>query len=236
MAIPYTRQFKPGDRGADVEAVGRALARSKTPGNTSLLRFAAYPRPVRRIWGTRKQHDLRRFKKRQGLKVDGAYTKAAHEKLEPFFDAKARKLMASYEPPAQDVHWTKLLASMRALDAHTRGYRLGAGHGVKLSSLSPGDSYDCSSSTAKVLYDAGLFPEEYAWVSGKFARSYGQPGKGKLFTVYANDGHVWLRLHRSRWWRFDTSPHSSSDTRSGPRLRYTPRFTFGFSARHWSGT
>lgn len=235
--VRYTREFHYGDKGPDVEGVGRALARSHTRGNTGYFAFIAFPKRIRQGWGKRKQADLKRFKRKHGLRVDSVYTKQAHEKLSPYFDSKARKLMEQYHPPLPESerHWQRLYAAMSELNAHTRGYVYGAGHGVRLDNLSPHDSFDCSSSTSYVLHKAGLFPHEYAWVSGEFASSYGLPGQGKYFTIYANGGHVWIRLHRSRWWRFDTSPNEPNDNRSGPRFRLWPRFTFGFYARHFPG-
>ena len=92
---------------------------------------------------------------------------------------------------------------------------------------------DCSSSTSKALYDAGLFEgRDYAIVSGSFDL-WGAPGKGRTFSVYYNGDHVWIRLHRTKWWRFDTSPHG--DGGRGPRLRMLPRFTRGFAVRHFPG-
>lgn len=239
MAVPYTRQFRYGDRGPDVEGVGRALARSRTKGNTSWLAFTTFPKRIRRTWGKRKQADLRRFKKAHGLKADFAYTKEAHAKLSPFFDAKARRLMGEYDPPPPPggEHWIKLVAAMKDLDAHTSAYVFGGGHGVRLDQLTARDHFDCSSSTSWVLHRAGLFPPEYAWVSGEFASQYGKPGRGNFFTVWANAGHVWIQIHKHPpiAWRLDTSPQSRNDNRSGPRLRLLPRFTFGFTARHWPG-
>jgi hypothetical protein len=124
---------------------------------------------------------------------------------------------------------------MQSVSGHTAGYLLGAGHGRPLDSLDPNGRFDCSSSTSYVLRKADMFPREYAMVSGDF-RNWGEPGKGSYFTVYYNAGHVWIRLHRSRWWRFDTSPQGDPRSpKSGPRLRYVPRFTTSFGARHWKG-
>lgn len=236
MSVRYTRAFKYRDRGSDVEGVGRALCRAGV--SMPLTVFNALPAMTRRTWGVRKQRALKRFKQKHGLKADAIYGPKAHEKLSPFFDAKARKLMEDWHAPLPESerNWARLLTAMQALNGNTAGYLLGAGHGVKLDSLDPNDLYDCSSSTSKVLYEAGMFPDSYAWVSGKYATSYGKPGRGEYFTVYAHDGHVWIRLHKSQWWRFDTSPYGDAKSpKSGPRLRYLPRLTYGFTARHWPG-
>lgn len=145
--------------------------------------------------------------------------------------------MAAYHPPPSgaELKWARLLAAMREADKKSPGYLLGGGHGVPLEDVHYTQKLDCSSSTCKVLYDAGLYSGRYAEVSGQLAHDYGHPGKGTYFTVYANDEHVWIRLHKSIYWRFDTSPYSHSDNRAGPRLRFWPRPTWGFTARHWPG-
>jgi hypothetical protein len=96
MALKYTRRFKPGDVGPDVEAVGRALCRSGA--GMRLAAFNALPQRTRRTWGWRKRRWLKAFKKKNGLAADGIYGKGAHAKLEPFFDARAKELMRRYEP------------------------------------------------------------------------------------------------------------------------------------------
>lgn len=234
MSVRYTRRFRYGDTGPDVEGVGRALARAGH--GIPLVVFARLPIRVRRRWGIRKQRALKQFKRKHGLKADYVYGTGAHQKLSRFFDAKAKHLMTLYpeKPKPEELKWLKLLDAMRKLNANTAGYGYGSGHGSRLDSQDWNDLYDCSSSTSKALHEGGVFPSSYAWVSGDFAQRYGEPGKGKYFTVYANSGHVWIRLHRSRWWRFDTSPHGDPRSpKSGPRLRYLPRPTWGFSARHW---
>jgi len=97
---------------------------------------------------------------------------------------------------------------------------------------------DCSASTCYVLYRAGMFPSTTAEVSGDLAKSWGEPGKGKEMTVWANELHVWIEF------TIPGKPHSRMDTvpisgeENGPRLRTTfpaPEGT-NFTARHWPGT
>ena len=236
MAVRYTRHFKYRDHGSDVEGVGRALARAKIPG-FSWASWIITPRRYRQKWGIRKQKALKKFKLKHGLKGDYIYGKTVHQKLSPHFDAKARELMDHWHPPLSDAdrRWAKLLAAMKELHDHSKGYDYGAGHQTPLDSQSPDDFYDCSSSSSKVLRMASMFPFEYALVSGDFGR-WGAPGKGTYFTVYYRSTHVWIRTYKGIWWRFDTSPHGDPKSpRSGPRLRFTPRFTLGFNTRHWPG-
>lgn len=226
------RVLEGGETGRDVYLVQRALNRWLGDG---------IPIPASGVYDRRTKDRLMAFQLEQNLRpADGRLDEATFRALWPFFDAYGRWRYGLLRVPSQqDAAFDRLLKAMKTLSSHSIGYRLGAGHGRPLSSLRADDYYDCSSSTSKVLYDAGLFPEDKAWVSGTFARRYGEPGRGRYFTVWANDGHVFIQLHRSRWWRFDTSPHAdgqpSEDSRRGPRLRYFPRSTRSFTPRHYQG-
>jgi hypothetical protein len=109
----------------------------------------------------------------------------------------------------------------------TGSYLYGGGHGPPLSSLDFGDRLDCSSSTSLALKKAGMFPGSTAITSGIFASSWGEPGKGDDFTVYANAGHVFIQ---GDGWRFDTGGPGGG---SGPRYHDQTRPTAGFTARRW---
>jgi len=155
--------------------------------------------------------------------------------LWPFMDSFARLKYRSFIPQPiltpEEIRFNKLVASMKQMSDHTPGYQLGGGHGIPLYRVSSFQRLDCSSSTSKALYDAGMFPDDYAWVSGKIAWAWGEPGPGKYFSIYANTEHVWIRLHKTKWWRFDTSPHG--DGGRGPKLRMLPRFSSSFAVRHY---
>jgi hypothetical protein len=129
---------------------------------------------------------------------------------------------------------SKFYAEAKRISDAGGTYVYGGGHGPSLSTLSSGQGLDCSSSTALALKRAGMFDGDAAIVSGEFARSWGQPGRGQRFTVWANGSHVWTQFHGiGNAWRFDTSPYGSGGR--GPRLRFTPRPTDGFTPRHWPG-
>ena len=96
--VRYTRSFRYGDHGADIEAVGRALCLAGE--GISPLVFAALPTSVRRTWGRRKQKWLSRFKRKHGLSGAPTYGKRTHAALSPHFDTRARVLMNSWQPPA----------------------------------------------------------------------------------------------------------------------------------------
>jgi hypothetical protein len=145
------------------------------------------------------------------------------------------------EPP-HDVHEadsgsggsSDLIDACSTISKQDHPYLYGGGH-KKLSAISAHEGLDCSSSCSLALHKAGMFHGSVAITSGAFASSYGKPGKGREFTVWANASHVWIELHDGgRYKRFDTSPHGSGE--SGPHLRTTARNDQArFTARHWPG-
>jgi hypothetical protein len=159
------------------------------------------------------------------------------EKLEPAAERASRAVNAE-GGSATDVDSgsksSKLYAEAKRISDAGGPYVYGGGHGGSLSSLSSGQGLDCSSSCALALSRAGLYDGSTAVVSGDFARSYGDAGEGRNFTVWANPSHVWIEFHGlGNAKRFDTSPYGSGAR--GPRLRFTERPTSGFTPRHWPG-
>jgi hypothetical protein len=218
------RSIKRGDHGSDVLALGRALIAAK------------YKRGVikNRRFGSAKDKQLRRFQRAHGIPADGILGPVTFERLKPFVDAYGMHLFSQAPKlTPQEQKFNELLAWCEKLTRDTPGYVWGGGHGPPLADLSTKQGMDCSSSCSLALWKPGLFPDYVAWVSGTFAWKYGKPGKGEFFTVYANADHVFIRFHKGPYWRFDTSPHG--DGGRGPRLRRLPRFTFGFTSRHWEG-
>lgn len=184
---------------------------------------------------------LRHFQGR--APIHGPFRQDDLDALWVYADAYARRAYRLWTAPKpmtkEDEQWEVMLSAMQSCDKLSAGYLLGGGHGKPLSSVEYDDYLDCSSSSSLVLWKAGMFEGSQAIVSGRFMYEWGSPGQGERFTVYCNPEHVWIRLHDSRWWRFDTSPHAdgrpSENPRRGPRLRYLPRFTSSFTARHWPG-
>jgi hypothetical protein len=111
----------------------------------------------------------------------------------------------------------------------TGPYDWGGHHDASYKTAPFSSGFDCSSSTAKALYEAGYYDEAIANVSGWFASSWGEAGEGSEFTVYANAGHVFIQGDN---WRFDTGGPGGGN---GPRYHGTTRPTAGFTARRPSG-
>lgn len=104
-------------------------------------------------------------------------------------------------------------------------YRWGGGHGTFYDK-----GYDCSGAVSFVLYGAGLL--DSAMPSGSFM-SWGEPGKGAWITVFANRGHMYMKVAGLR---FDTSAVGEPVRQgSGPRWRKTKRKPKGYAVRHYPG-
>jgi cell wall-associated NlpC family hydrolase len=99
-------------------------------------------------------------------------------------------------------------------------YLWGGGHGKWQDT-----GYDCSGSVSFVLAAAGYLNSPLA--SGPLM-SWGERGKGKWVTIYANSGHVFLEVAGIR---FDTSAQRIT----GSRWINEMRSTAGFVARHPRG-
>lgn len=217
------RSLHKGMAGPDVLAVKRAL--KKAGYSTAVV--------LNQKFGGALDRQLRKFQQNNGLLADGVYGPSTHTVLVVWMDAYGLALLAQApKPNPKAERFAKLLSYMELMTRETPGYGWGSGHGPALKDVRPDQKLDCSSSTSLALWHNQMFTGEIAWVSGQF-EEYGAPGQGDYFTVYANSDHVWIRLHKGPYWRFDTSPHG--DGGRGPRLRKRPRFTAGFRARHWPG-
>jgi cell wall-associated NlpC family hydrolase len=99
-------------------------------------------------------------------------------------------------------------------------YKWGGGHGKWQDT-----GYDCSGSVSFALAAAGLLDGPLA--SGPLM-SWGEAGRGKWVTFYANPGHVYLEVAGIR---FDTSGAKAT----GSRWQNELRTNVGFVARHPPG-
>jgi hypothetical protein len=99
-------------------------------------------------------------------------------------------------------------------------YVWGGGHGKWLDK-----GYDCSGSVSFALAAAGLLNGPLD--SGRLAQ-WGEPGRGKWVTIYANAGHVFMDVAGIR---FDTVARAVT----GSRWANDGRSTAGFAVRHPPG-
>jgi hypothetical protein len=99
-------------------------------------------------------------------------------------------------------------------------YKWGGGHGAWQD-----DGYDCSGSVSFALAGAGLLSSP---LNSTGFMSWGEQGKGRWVTIFANDGHVYMYVAGLR---FDTSGRGSS----GSRWQAGVRGNGGFTAVHPPG-
>jgi hypothetical protein len=118
-------------------------------------------------------------------------------------------------------------------------YAWGGGHprtGTPSRSIRPGESqvgYDCSGYVCAILgaLGHGMRLGQPALSSGALM-SWGRPGRGKSYTVWANSEHTWIEFSDGS--RADTSPQGCGE--SGPRYRTCKRTDQArFTGRHWEG-
>jgi hypothetical protein len=109
---------------------------------------------------------------------------------------------------------------------HTYPYRWGGGHRTFYDS-----GYDCSGAVSYVLHAAGFLSSPMP--SGPLASSWGDFGKGRWITVYANSSHAYMVVAGLR---FDTSAVGEKlNQGSGPRWRRTKRKPTGYTAKYYPG-
>src|SRR5574342_861181 len=126
MKVKYTRRFKQGDKGPDVEAVGHALSRLGY--GPKLHWFMLQPKKMRQKWGFRKQKALKKFKRKHPhLVTDNIYSEKTHKLLTKYFSLYEKELMESYKPPIHSVHWKKMMKIMKEMNGKTAGYLFASG-------------------------------------------------------------------------------------------------------------
>ena len=100
-------------------------------------------------------------------------------------------------------------------------YRWGGGHGSWSSR-----GYDCSGAVSYALAGGGLIGRPAT--SGELM-GWGQPGKGRWLTVFANPGHTYAMIAGLRW---DTAGLAAGE---GPRWHPTDSSPEGYAIRHIPG-
>jgi hypothetical protein len=140
-------------------------------------------------------------------------------------------LAAAEGTAAAAAEAAKLLSSMGI------SYVWGGSHGPgEIGTTNPSklreQGMDCSRSTTWVLHQAGMFGDT-ATISGDL-ESWGQAGRGREMTVWANSEHVFIEFNVSGL------GHKQLNTAgwdgSGPHFFDMSYDTSGFTPRHWPGT
>jgi peptidoglycan hydrolase-like protein with peptidoglycan-binding domain len=193
------------------------------------LTFSGFKTPIDGQFGLTTKQSVNAFKRAHGLWPNGVVQKMAWGVLEstvkaveasvpPGASARLNPDGTVTAPSSAPAIVQEVIAAANRIAF--KPYIYGGGHGSFTAK-----GYDCSGSVSYALHGAGLLsvPED----SGEL-ESYGAAGPGQWITLYANGGHVYMRV-AGLW--FDTAAQSSSNSHD----RWSPRNVSGpsgFVVRH----
>ncbi|MEA2456305.1 MAG: hypothetical protein QOI45_2567 [Thermoleophilaceae bacterium] len=205
VAAPYaSRTLSKGASGGDVEALQRYLDES------------GYQTAADGEFGPATARSVRSFEVAEQRTVDGKATPPEQRLVQT--QAGETDVAQDVPPEAVPPEVQEIIAA--ADEIATKPYRYGGGHGRWRDS-----GYDCSGSVSYALHGAGLLDSP---LDSTGFMSWGEAGKGKWVTIYANAGHAYMVVNGRR---FDTS----SSKRSGTRWSDTMRSARGYRVRHPEG-
>lgn len=170
------------------------------------------------------------------------------EKLEPAAERVQRGANAESSTATRAGDAQRFVDICMAIDRKRYPYVWGGGHSVVGhadggTGRDAGPGFDCSGATAAVLGDLGLGVRDGQRNAPIHSSQFGalpgaRRGRGDVFTVCFNAGHVYIRIEGGgRWTRFDTSSWSGDTRGRGARLRTSqgPPADAGYQLCHWKG-
>ena len=202
MINPLPRELHRGMSGIDVLMVKRALARAK---------YRKWGYSFTKSFGDALVHDIKRFQKDHGLKVDGVYGEATHKKLAPYFDAYGANEMVklwrtvAQESPIDIAVKTNITAhNYASQNAYTQGY---ARMHIVRDRIKPLASLIAFFKRNRILYeDCSSFQTGAAYVAGMpDPNGFYYNGQGYTGTLAVKGQRVWppkkgdLVFYGSRW-------------------------------------
>lgn len=148
----------------------------------------------------------------------GSFTKTTAPSVTPGTPAK-------YQLGAKGTSTGKLgriEAEANHIDAAQVPYLWGGGHQAKQKRGSKVTPLDCSGAVSRLL---GINPR----VASQF-KTWGRPGRGKDFTIYAKDTHVLVEIGGHFWGTSEANPGGGAGWI--PRSQISAAYLKGFTARH----
>ncbi|HXD56627.1 MAG TPA: peptidoglycan-binding domain-containing protein [Thermoleophilaceae bacterium] len=218
----------------------------------SWLDKLGYRTSVDGAFGRGTQRSVRRFEKKEKLKVDGIVDRAEAKLLRQRMDARQNGKAGSgggsvnggSDTTVSNPNATTPGAKARmSSDGHTALAPAGAPAQVQAVIAAANEitstgyryggghgsfddsAYDCSGAVSHALHGADLVKSP---LDSTDFESWGARGRGQWITVYANSGHAYMVVAGLR---FDTSGSGEK----GPRWRKQLRSSHGYVARHPDG-
>ncbi len=205
-------------RGRSGHAARRSTGRRVRGGGVrSLQRVLGVPADG--VFGPATEGAVKRFQRRHGLTPDGVVGPMTRRALGLGSGRMLKRRSRGDGGGGGGGGRLRLLirAANRIAEA---AYRYGGGHRTFNDT-----GYDCSGSISYALHGAGLLASP---LDSSGFMSYGNPGRGRHVTIYANRGHAFMVVDGRR---YDTSAMGET----GSRWTWTKRSGSGFVARHPSG-
>lgn len=173
-------------------------------------------------FGPGTQKAVKAFQRQHGLTADGIVGQATWQALGLNHFAKPALRRKPKTGPITGTSTPGVIARMVAAGNRIarKPYLWGGGHGSFNA-----EGYDCSGSVSYVLHGGGLLKTP---LDSTGFESWGAAGRGRLVTIYANGGHVFMTI-RGR--RFDTS----GVREGGSRWATSARSASGYVIRHPKG-
>jgi hypothetical protein len=173
--------------------------------------------PADGVFGPGTETALKRWQRRHGLVPDGVAGPQTRRKL-GLRPGKVLKRRGGGSGGGGGGRISRMVSAANRIA--TMPYKYGGGHGTYHDS-----GYDCSGSISYALHYAGLLRTP---LDSTGFMSYGNPGRGRHITIYANAGHAYMVVDGRR---FDTS----AIRETGSRWTSTHRSSSGYVVRHPPG-